>query len=338
MKNNLILTGCAGFIGLNFLKRIWDSGSYKNYDSIISIDKMGYATVFNRDVYSELCQAMNIIRIDLDVLDLIEYKTPLQLNSLYDVVDFASESHVDNSIDAPFLIFYHNSMIPANLISWINKHGKIKNYYHISTDEVYGDLPFDVSYDDWFDTNSNISPNNPYSASKAAQDCYLHAFKHTFGLSVKFIRMANQFGPWQHCEKMIPASLLRVFNGEPIKVYGEGKNVRQWTYVEDTVKVIEDIVLQNIESDYVTHIADPKNLFDNNFIVAALKENLIQRGFDPKIEYVKDRLGHDKAYALKVKSNISTYFSESFENTLANTIDFYYNNFKKNVYGKGQKR
>jgi dTDP-glucose 4,6-dehydratase len=326
---SLVLTGCGGFIGYNFLKRFVDSGRVNDYKMVVSIDKMGYATLYNRENYEEIfLENDNMIGICANIVSLNSYAVEkwLPKGTIVDVLDFASESHVDNSIDAPAEIFAENSLIPVILLQ-VLKDVEIDTYWHISTDEVYGDLPLDVSPEDWFDINHQYKPSNPYSASKVAQDAYLAAQAHTFGLNVKFIRMANQFGPNQHKEKMIPASILRALNGETIKVYGEGKNIRQWTYVEDTVKLIDNL-LQHGTNDYITHLADPKNLFDNNFIANKIAESLKRHDVNAEIEYIKDRPGHDRAYALKVPMTVASSYTESFNESLDRTVDFYVEGFK----------
>jgi len=349
MKKILILTGCAGFIGLNLLKElIKDYDFMKSYHDIISIDKMGYATNYNSLTYYKLCDLYGISTIDEDINNLPNVRNKLFFNPLeakditYDILDFASESHVDNSIADPFSIFNQNVSIPAKLLEWIGKDNwkNINVYYHISTDEVYSEIPLDKVnfYANWFKTTDPFKPNNPYSASKVAQDSFLMSLRHTFGLNVKFIRMANQFGNYQHPEKMVPASVLRVLKGEPIKVYGEGLNVRQWTPVNITVEIILDILKNKIVFDDIIHIADREGVFNNNHITEMMIKILKDFGYESKKEYIKDRLGHDSAYALDTTKLIDSYFwttplldlnyykTEGTENHLRKTIKFYIDN------------
>ena len=321
---NLLLTGCAGFIGYNFLRHFIDSGSINEYSKIVSIDKMGYATIYNKEEYETICSEQgiagictNVTTLPNDALDKYFDDAPV------DVLSFASESHVDNSISSPELTFLENVQIPVSILNMLKIYD-IDTYWHISTDEVYGDLSLDVVNDSskWFTTTSQYIPSNPYSASKVAQDAYLHSIKHTFGLNLKIIRMANQFGCYQHPEKMIPASIIRAINGQPIKVYGEGKNIRQWTYVEDTVKIINKLLLEGTDA-YITHLADVKNLFDNNFIANKIKESLERHNIKADIQYIDDRLGHDRAYALSVTPEIEREYNESFNVSLDRTVDYY---------------
>jgi len=328
----LILTGCAGFIGFNFLNHFIDVGGIGRYERIISFDKMGYATVYNREDYEQICMEQpKFIGICANIVSLNKYCVEKYINSdtVIDILDFASESHGDNSINSPSEIFTENSLIPVVLLK-ILEDAKIDTYWHVSTDEVYGDLPLDASQEQWFDITSQYKPSNPYSASKVAQDAYLTSLKHTFDMNVKIIRMANQFGPYQHIEKMIPASIIRALNGEPIKVYGNGSNLRQWTYVGYTVKLIDDLIHYGT-NDFITHLADPKNLFDNNFIANKIVESLKRYDVDATIEY---RPGHDRSYALKVSQVVESIYTESFDESIERTIDFYVKGYTDGLYKK----
>lgn len=330
----LILTGAAGFIGMNVLERL---SKDNKYDFIYSVDKMGYATEYNRTKYYELCaNTKNVFPIACDINDVEKLKviSDISKHNLLDldILDFASESHVDNSIKDPFSIFTQNASIPANILSWIGKEnwGKIHTYYHISTDEIYGQLPLDSIrlFANWFKTTDPIKPNNPYSASKAAQDCFLMAMRHTFKIPVKFIRMANQMpGKYQHPEKMLPASILRVIKGETIKVYGQGLNIRQWTPVDITADIIVDILNEKIKFDDVIHIAHRYGVYNNNQITDMIIETMNALGYDAKKEYIVDRLGHDSAYALDTLPEIDKYFDNvNFKAYLKKTAEYYIQN------------
>ena len=340
MKNVLILTGCAGFIGIHVLEKL--HGSH-GFDYIISIDKMGYATEFNSKWYYELCDTVrSIYDMNCDINDSNSMFNTLDLDKwvfiddwkntdLY-ILDLASESHVDNSITDPFSIYKSNAGIPANLLLWIGKDNwsRIKAYYHVSTDEIYGELSLEQGsrQSSWFQPTNQVHPNNPYSASKAAQDCFLMSLRHTFKLPVKFIRMANQFGIRQHPEKMLPASILRVLNGDSIKIYGTGENLRQWTPVEITAGIIVDILDEKIIFDDVIHIANRWGLYSNNQIVDKLCVILDKKGITAKKEYVEDRKGHDVCYALDTKKEVDHFFGDylfmkDFDTELEKVVDFY---------------
>lgn len=329
MKNGLILTGCAGFIGTNILLKMTPDFRAK-YDRVVSIDKLGYATVYNREIYNELCDGLNIERHNVNVNDIAQH-TKFSPNWDWDILDLASESHVDNSIKNPSATYEENATIPSRLLAAFEDLNSIRQYYHISTDEVYGDLPLEVDENNWFDTYSNFNPSNPYSASKVAQDAYLLAMRRTFNLPVSFIRMANQFGGFQHPEKMLPASCLRAFRGDSIRVYGTGMNKRQWTPVEITAEIILDSVAKTSRFD-ILHIANKNGLVDNNFIADTLTEAIgFCTGTTPQIEYVTDRLGHDLCYALKTTPEVDKYFEGvKLADALVKTAEFYY--MKKEDY------
>lgn len=334
----LLLTGCSGFIGYNFLKSTFiDKTQLSKYNVIVSVDKLGYAAKYNKSLYKSTCKSLDIITVDADINDIESMnkfynpQSQTECSHVWDILDFASESHVDNSINQPYKLYSDNASIPAKLIEWIGGPQKIRKYFHISTDEVYGDIEYEHINDKkyWFTDKSPILPSNPYSASKVAQDMYLHSMWRTFGLNVTLIRMANQFGPYQHCEKMIPASIKRALNGDTIKVYGNGKNVRQWTWVEDTVKMIKGILFSPMESNNfdIYHLSDERNLVNNNTISNLIVENLKKYSVDAKIEYVEDRKGHDKGYALK--SSYSNYGS-TLEERVATVVEWYVKN--KEIY------
>lgn len=330
----LILTGCAGFIGYNFLKNTFiDKTLLSNYHVIVSVDKLGYATKYNKSMYKVLCKTLNIIPVDADINDIdamnkfYNPQSQTECGHEWDILDFASESHVDNSIQQPYTLFNDNASLPANLIKWIGGCQKIRKYFHISTDEVYGDIEYEHINDKkhWFTETSPLKPSNPYAASKVAQDMYLHSMWKTFGLNVTLIRMANQFGPNQHLEKMIPASINRALKGDTIKVYGTGKNIRQWTWVEDTVKTIKGILFSPMKSNNfdIYHLSDERNLVNNNRITELLVENLKKCNIDAKIEYVEDRKGHDKGYALRSSYNN---YGSSLEERMATVVKWYVEN------------
>jgi dTDP-glucose 4,6-dehydratase len=332
-KKTLILTGCAGFIGFNFIKELFSDNSYLEYfNKIISIDVLSYATKYNAKEYVELCKAKNVILFNCDINKLQKSSLPIADYEEIVILDLASSSHVDVSIKSPERTFLENSTIPLNLLGAIRS-SNIHCYYHISTDEVYGDLDYDTTPDKWFKTDSQFKPSNPYSASKVAQDAYLMSLRHTYGLNVKFIRMANQFGPHQYPEKMIPFSVMNVINNKPIKIYGEGKNKRQWTYVKTTAKILKDCIFEKLNFEDTLHVADERNLFENNYIVKRLADVLNMRNYYVETKKVEDRLGHDRCYALTVDNKeVKKYFeNDNFYDNLKETVDFYINN--KDTFG-----
>lgn len=339
MRKVLVLTGCAGFIGFNFLKYISKQADLREkYHNIISIDKIGYATTYNYVDFCKLCDDFvgfpNLLSVHENINNLPSTNTiDIDCNDvIYDVVNFASESHVDNSIKKPNSIYLENVGIPGNLISFLGM-DRIGKFVHISTDEVYGDLPLDTPQDKWFDTNTQLHPNNPYSASKASQDCFLMAMKHTFNLNLRFIRLANQFGPYQHVEKMLPATILRALKGETIKIYGTGLNKRQWTPVVESVKVIYDVLNGKID-DPITHIARPEDTIPTNLEVVEVWRKILKDQYNvvTNTQFIEDRKGHDLMYALKVTPLVASYFTESQQTYFEDSIKHYVKAFNNGVY------
>lgn len=312
MKPNLIVTGACGFIGWNFVKNLL-SKDCSEFDKIYLVDKMLKPSEINQDEFAEL-EHPQVIKYKMDVANLV----PEENQSV--VINFASESHVDNSIANPYQIFKDNSALIPNLIKAIGGVEKIKHFYHISTDEVFGHLtPDEVKSGKKFHHYDRINPRNPYSASKCAQENFLRSMRETFGLSLTIFRLANQFGKHQFWEKMIPASLERVFTKIPILIYGDGKNMREWTFVGYTVEVLSKMVLYGKTPEYF-HIADNRNLRTNNQIVSILSSVLkdsYQLSVD--VEYVEDRKGHDLCYSLE--SDVD--FGGSFRDTIELTVSYY---------------
>lgn len=332
---HLVLTGCVGFIGINLLEHLITDRKdiLSRYKSVISIDKMGYAAEYNTMHYYELAKLFDSAKIkfvdvesDINSKDFQTRKIPHETGDTFDILDLASESHVDNSIKNPYALYEQNATLPAHLCK---KFGltNIDRFIHISTDEVYGDIDYEAAYntDAWFRKTTPFAPGNPYSASKVAQDALLMSLQHTFGLKLTLIRMANQFGPWQHPEKMLPASILRSLAGDSIRVYGTGKNMRQWTPVKDTVKIIANILDTPDAYSAINHIAAPQKLKSNKEWVEVWRKILMDNSVNSTIEYVEDRKGHDKVYALADCIDWDAK-APSIEDRFAETIKWYIDN------------
>lgn len=321
---NLLVTGCAGFIGLNFLKEL--KTIRKQYKEIISIDRIDYASEFNIEEYRKVCSDLNIIRIDNDINT---FHSDIMSLLSFDIVNFASGSHVTKSLYTSE-VYKENVLLVPNLIDKIG-FKNIETFYHISTDEVYGEITLDKTDDKhWFTPKTPLAPNNPYSASKASQDLYLNAMKHTYGMNVRYIRLANQFGPYQHPEKMFPKSILRAFDGKPILIHGDGRHIRQWTPVVRSVKVIKDYISNVLPQRDVLHIAMDQPLESNLSVVkewcTILKDDF---NITPEIEFIPDRSGNDLMYALSTDNDVKPYFYDKpviYE--FKDTIQFYKDNLE----------
>jgi len=343
MERILIVTGCAGFIGFNWLK-YYLKNNKTIWGSIVSIDSFTYAAQYNIEEYLDLCKTHGIIHIekDINLLSNKEYVefSPKSWDAKYTVLNFASQSHVDRSIASPSQLYFDNIGIPASLIDWLGGTQKIEVFNHISTDEVYGDIKISEKDDKskWFTTKSPFNPSNPYSASKVAQEAYLMSLSRTFGLNLQIYRMGNQFGKHQHPEKMLPISVLRSMASRPIKIYGEGKNCRLWTYVETTAKIISDRLENPVDKNPkhpqdILHIADKRFLVDNNYIVELIRLTLKQKyDITTSVEYVPDRKGHDEVYALITEPAIDQYFTNSLQGTIEEIVEFYVQGYKNATY------
>lgn len=313
----LLVTGGAGFMGSSFIRHMLSSHDV----SITTIDALTYAS--DMDSLSSVVGKKNFkfIKGDISerdfVFDIIRDERPDV------IVNFAAETHVDNSIKDSSLFLRSNVLGTASLLDAVNRFS-IPRFHQISTDEVYGDLPLDSA--DSFYESSPLRPNNPYSATKASADLLALSYHRTYGTPVTISRSVNNYGPFQNREKLIPMVIDRVMKGERIPVYSKGENIRSWIYVEDHSRAVEKILLRgrigeiyNISSGY-----EERNIDVVKYIIRKLgaAESLIK--FSP------DRPGHDKRYSLdteKMESELGFKPSLSFHEGLDRTIAWY---MKKN--------
>jgi len=309
---SILVTGGAGFIGSNYLNTIVPR--YPNY-RFINIDALTYAADLKNVTISD---APNYVFIQADIRDTAQLETTWKEYSPTDVIHFAAESHVDNSITGPRIFVETNVLGTHNLLEMVRIHGT-KRFHHISTDEVYGSLTFDAAPTD---ENSPLLPNSPYSASKAGADLLVRAYNKTFGLDTVTTRASNNYGPHQHPEKMIPLFIKNLLSGKRVPLYGTGKNVRDWMYVGDHVEGI-DVVFHKGRSGEVYNLGGG-NEFEN---IDITKKLLILTGRDESaIEYVTDRLGHDLRYGLdcsKMERELRWKPKKSLEEGLRETVGFY---------------
>ncbi|MCG8541888.1 MAG: dTDP-glucose 4,6-dehydratase [Clostridia bacterium] len=328
MKTYLV-TGGAGFIGSNFIIYM-----LKNYDNIkiINLDKLTYAG--NLENLREIEENCNYIFLKLDICDKESIKKVFKENDIDYVVNFAAESHVDRSIEEPSIFFKTNILGTVNLLNlakstWETKNGfkKGKKFIQISTDEVYGSL----GNTDYFTEDTPIAPNSPYASSKASADLIVKSYYHTYRIPVNITRCSNNYGPYQFPEKLIPLVINNCLLKKSIPIYGDGLNIRDWLYVEDHCRAI-DVVINTGFLGEVYNIGghnEKANIHIVNVIIKYLNENLDTTITEKLIQFVKDRKGHDRRYAIdpkKIRSELNWKPTTNFEEGIVKTINWYLKN------------
>ena len=328
MKTYLV-TGGAGFIGSNFI--IYMLKNYNNI-KIINIDKLTYAG--NLENLHEIEENCNYIFLKLDICDKESIKKVFKENDIDYVVNFAAESHVDRSIEEPSIFFKTNILGTVNLLNlakstWKTRNGfkKGKKFIQISTDEVYGSLG-DTGY---FTEDTPIAPNSPYASSKASADLIVKSYYHTYRIPANITRCSNNYGPYQFPEKLIPLVINNCLLKKSIPLYGDGLNIRDWLYVEDHCRAI-DVVINKGSLGEIYNIGghnEKANIHIVNVIIKYLNENLDTTITEKLIQFVKDRKGHDRRYAIdptKIKSELNWEPQINFENGIVKTINWYLKN------------
>ena len=309
----ILVTGGAGFIGNCFIRHILTK--HPDY-KVINLDALTYCG--NLENLKDVENNPNYRFVHGNICD---RKLVRDLICECDcVVNFAAESHVDNSIKHPEIFVETNVQGTLNLLQACKELG-VERYLQVSTDEVYGSL----GKDGYFYETTPISPNSPYSASKASADLLVRAYYETYKLPVLNTRCSNNYGPYQYPEKLIPFFISKLLRGERVPVYGDGLNVRDWLYVYDHCEAI-DVVLHNGKVGQVYNIGghnEKTNLEITHLILNAMGKD------ETSIEYVQDRLGHDRRYAIandKITSELGWEPSVTFEEGIKLTIDWYLNN------------
>lgn len=283
---NILVTGGAGFIGGNFVHYM--AATYPNYH-LYNVDILTYAGDLTK--HQAIENNENYSFVHLDIADRQAVEALFERVDFSYIVHFAAESHVDRSIADPE-IFIRTNVLGTQVLLEAAKRASIKKFVHVSTDEVYGELDFDPTT--FFTEQTPLQPSSPYSASKASSDLLVRAYYETYGLPVNITRCSNNYGPYHFPEKLIPLTISRVLTDQTVPVYGDGKNVRDWLHVYDHCTAI-DLVMHNGALGEVYNIGghnEQTNLQVVRTILQALgkSENLI--------EFVEDRLGHDKRYAI----------------------------------------
>ncbi|MBS7148539.1 MAG: dTDP-glucose 4,6-dehydratase [Intestinibacter bartlettii] len=316
----ILVTGGAGFIGSNFIYYILDK--YKDY-KIICIDKLTYAG--NLSTLSEAMKNQNFKFIKADICDIEKIDTVFKEEEPNIVVNFAAESHVDRSISNPEVFLETNIMGTSVLLECCKKYN-VKRYHQISTDEVYGDLPLDRP-DLSFTEKSPLRPSSPYSVSKTSADLLVLSYFRTYKLPVTISRCSNNYGPYHFPEKLIPLIIIKALKNEKLPIYGDGKNVRDWIYVKDHCTAI-DLILHKGKIGEVYNVGG--NSEKSNLEVVKTILNILGKS-EKLIEFVPDRLGHDRRYAInnhKIESELGFKRDVTFEQGIEKTINWFLHNEK----------
>jgi len=314
MKENILITGCAGFIGSHAVDKFISSGY-----SVSGVDCMTYAAKMCNLKDSIASKFFSFYSDDIVNTDkMIEICNKENINT---IINFAAETHVDNSIKSCSRFIHSNIEGVRSLLDTCRESGS--SLFHVSTDEVYGSIR-----EGSFSEDDVMSPKNPYSATKAASEHLIHAYHNTYGIDYVIVRPANNFGPRQHSEKLIPTILNSVIAGNKIPVYGDGKNVRDWLFVKDTASAIFKIFNSNILNE--TFNITPDNEMENIEIISRILK-ILDLDPDKSVEFIRDRLGHDFRYSI-CGEKLSTLYSEfsNFEDSLRETVDFYTREINEN--------
>ena len=322
----ILVTGGAGFIGSAVVRLLVAKGVH-----VVNFDKLTYAG--NLESLRDVAQAPNYRFVEADIGDVPRMLVLLAEERIDAIMHLAAESHVDRSIDGPGIFVETNvvgtfRLLNAALAYWRELPPERRDafrFHHISTDEVFGDLPFDEGV---FTEDTAYAPSSPYSASKAAADHFVRAWNETYGLPVVLSNCSNNYGPFHFPEKLIPLAILNAIEGKPLPVYGRGENVRDWLYVEDHARALERIVGRGRvgESYNVGGRAERTNLQVVEAICDLVDDRLGGPSRRSLITFVEDRPGHDRRYAIdprKIEEELGWRAEESFESGLAKTVDWF---------------
>lgn len=315
-RKKVLVTGGAGFIGGNFVQYMVNK--YPDYN-IYNLDLLTYAGELEK--HKSIVDKDNYHFIQADIADMAVINKLFSEIGFDYVVHFAAESHVDRSITDPG-VFVRTNVLGTQVLLDAAKAAGITKFLHVSTDEVYGELDFDP--ETFFTEETPIQPNSPYSASKAASDLLVRAYHETYGLPVNITRCSNNYGPYHFPEKLIPLTISRVVNDQRVPVYGDGKNIRDWLHVWDHCSAL-DLVLHQGVSGQVYNVGG-HNERTNLDVVKTIIRTLGKS--EDLIEFVTDRLGHDKRYAIDPTKLEALGWKPqySFETGIAQTIQWYREN------------
>jgi dTDP-glucose 4,6-dehydratase len=313
----LLVTGGCGFIGSNFIRYV-----LRHYapEFVTNVDALTYAGSISNvaGVAEEFGDRYEFFQADIANTDQMD--ALMSKHQFFAVINFAAESHVDRSINSP-QNFVHTNVVGTSVLLECARQHKVRRFVQISTDEVYGSLGPEGK----FTEESPIEPSSPYSSSKAGADLLALAYHTTYGMEVVVTRCSNNYGPYQFPEKLIPLMILNALHDKPLPVYGDGLNVRDWIHVEDHCAAIVAVLLNGKPGNVYNIGADSEQ--KNIDVVNRILDHLGK----PKelISFVKDRLGHDRRYAIdssKVQSDLGWKPRHNFQQALADTVDWYVKN------------
>ena len=334
---SILITGGAGFIGLNFI--LYFIKKYHKY-FIVNLDKLTYASSLENLKELKEHQRHKFIEGDICNRDLVEYI--FNEYNIRGVIHFAAESHVDNSIKEAEVFMRTNILGTFILLDiaknyWMSRPFEYKDgykncrFHQISTDEVYGTL----AETGFFTEGTPYAPNNPYSASKASSDMIVRSYHHTYGLDTVVSNCSNNYGPRQHDEKLIPTIIRKALSFQPIPIYGDGKNIRDWFYITDHCTAIDVVFHQGAAGE--TYNIGGRNERDNLSVANKICEILDElkprkdgRKYKELITFIKDRPGHDKRYAIdptKIETELGWKVVCHFEKGLLETVKWYLNRY-----------
>jgi dTDP-glucose 4,6-dehydratase len=324
----ILVTGGAGFIGSNFIRHLLRKGDFSG--RIVNLDALTYAG--NLESLADVAVAFGGSRYFFERVDIRDRDAPGALFKLYEpdaVVHFAAESHVDRSIFGPEAFVTTNVIGTYNLLETARKAWKGRSdvlFHHVSTDEVYGSLG-DTGC---FNETTAYDPRSPYSASKAGSDHLVMAYHHTYGLPITISNCSNNYGPYQFPEKLIPLMILNMLEGKSLPVYGDGKNVRDWVYVEDHNAAVWEIMRRGKAGR--SYNVGGENEWENIRLLERLIELVAEEAgrsvesLRSLVTYVKDRPGHDRRYAIdcsRIKDELGWKRELSFDEGLRKTVRWY---------------
>lgn len=308
---SILVTGGLGFIGSNFIKHIFNKYDYK----IFNVDLKTYAASYD-NISEDISKSGRHSLSICDINNTDRLRNLIQKNEINYIVNFAAESHVDNSISNSKPFIHTNINGTHSLLTLLHDCPSVERYLQVSTDEVYGSL---TEEDDPFTENTPLQANSPYSASKASADLLCRSFYETFNYPILITRCSNNYGPNQHEEKLIPFMIKKAKAGEKLTVYGDGRNIRDWIHVSDHCSGI-DAVLHNGKLGEVYNIGGKNEVRNIDIVKTILK--LLERD-DDQIEFIKDRLGHDWRYAIdnsKIQNELNWSPSVNFKEGLKELI------------------